>query len=111
MVLEQQYSTSDIHSEWVENKQNLCTTLNGYHPPKLVWDIMASHAQPIPRSTDANPEDPTEEDGESSEEEEEQVQEEEEEELTPLQPEPPRDTEQVIIEQVEIEEMADFGGD
>jgi hypothetical protein len=46
--INQYYTAQDIHAVWIENNQNLCTTVDGFHPPENVWGIITEGARGQP---------------------------------------------------------------
>jgi hypothetical protein len=102
--IDQQYSSEDIRNEWVENNQNMCTTIDGFHPTQHVWDIV--HAPPNPEThNEGEPEITSDTDSNAPEEE-----------AVELTAEIIQDAESdangsVTIEEFEEEEVADFGGE
>jgi len=103
--IDQQYSSEDIRNEWVENNQNMCTTIDGFHPTQHVWDIVnASPNQDIQHNED-DPEHTPDTDSNGSEEEAVEL-------TAELKQDAASDENvSVTIEEFDDDEAADFGGE
>jgi hypothetical protein len=103
--IDQQYSSEDIRNEWVENNQNMCTTIDGFHPTQHVWDFVnASTNQGIQHNED-DPEHTPDSDSNASEMEAVEL-------TTELNQDAASDDNvSVTIEEYDDEEAADFGGE
>ncbi len=106
--IDDHFTAEDIHAEWMANHHDLCTTMNGYHPPKHVWESIQNQPEYEEDQDEPTEHGPGPNDNESAPAPEEDFTEVE---LTPLGVARPGSPASVVIDEGEYEELADYGGD